>query len=62
MTRKPDVRSPFKRSWQHPIDDPRPPRAEPVQAVVGPPNGLGDRHDPQLRRAEPVQALGGAPT
>ena len=31
MTRSPDVRSPFKRSWQHPIDDPRPPRAEPVR-------------------------------
>ena len=30
-TRSPDVRSPFKRSWQHPIDDPRPPRAEPVR-------------------------------
>jgi hypothetical protein len=31
MTRSPDVRSPFKRSWQHSIDDPRPPRAEPVR-------------------------------
>ena len=28
-----------------------------MQAVVGTPNGLGDRHDPQPRRAEPAPVV-----